>query len=157
VFSTRAKFNKYSRLPYNPKLKEKAGKLRKAGNLSEVLFWNRVKNKQLLNLDFERQKIIGNYIVDFYCAELSLVIEIDGESHDFKGEYDNIRDYYLRGLNLKVLHIEDIRIKKDLDSLMNEIYSFIVQLKQENTPSNQRFATPQEGNFHYHQRKHKRI
>ena len=65
VFSTKVKFNKYSQLPYNPKLKEKAKQLRKSGNLSEVIFWNKVKNKQVLNLDFERQKIIGNYIVYF--------------------------------------------------------------------------------------------
>lgn len=59
----------YMSLPYNPKLKAHARELRRAGNLSEVLFWNQIKNKQFLNLDFDRQKIIGNYIVDFYCAE----------------------------------------------------------------------------------------
>jgi very-short-patch-repair endonuclease len=129
--STKEKFSKYLQLPYNPKLKAKAQKLRKSGNLSEVLFWDKVKNKQLLNLDFERQKIIGNYIVDFYCAELSLVIEIDGESHDFKGEYDNVRDSYLRGLGLKIVHVEDIRIKKDLDGFMTEFYGFVYGLKLE--------------------------
>lgn len=76
-----------------------------------------------------------------------MIIEIDGESHDFKGEYDNVRDNYLRNLGLKVLHIEDIRVKKDLDSFINEIYKLVFQLKQENTPSNLRFATPQEGNL----------
>ena len=52
-------------LPTNPKLKERARELRKQGILSEVLFWNEVKHKKFLNLDFDRQKIIGNYIVDF--------------------------------------------------------------------------------------------
>lgn len=135
--STKEKFSKYLQLPYNPKLKDKAQKLRKSGNLSEVLFWDKVKNKQLLNLDFERQKIIGNYIVDFYCAELSLIVEIDGESHDFKGEYDNVRDKHLRNLGLKIVHVEDIRIKKDLDGFMTELYGFVYGLKQEDakTPS----------------------
>lgn len=127
------RFINYKTLPYNPKLKDKAKQLRKAGNLSEVLFWNKIKSKQLLKLDFEKQKIIGNYIVDFYCAEIDLVVEIDGESHDFKGEYDNIRDNYLRSLKLKVLHIEDIRIKKDLDNVMNEMYQLCLEFK--NTPS----------------------
>ena len=74
-FTQSNKTAKYKSLPYNPKLKNLAKQLRKAGNLSEVIFWNAVKGGQLLNLDFERQKIIGNYIVDFYCPELDLVIE----------------------------------------------------------------------------------
>ena len=56
----------WNELPFYPDLKERAKKLRKAGNLSEVLFWNQVKNKQFSGLDFDRQKIIGDYIVDFY-------------------------------------------------------------------------------------------
>lgn len=64
-------------LPKNSEFKEKAKELRKAGNLSEVLFWNKVKNKQFLELDFSCQFIIGNYIVDFYCSKLNLVVEID--------------------------------------------------------------------------------
>ena len=55
----------YMALPYNPKLKERAKELRQAGNVSEVLFWNQVKNKQFKGFDFDRQKIVGNYIVDF--------------------------------------------------------------------------------------------
>ncbi|MGQ4006258.1 DUF559 domain-containing protein [Francisellaceae bacterium CB300] len=88
------------KLPYNPKLKQRAKELRKAGNLSEVLLWNRLKRKQFLKLDFDRQKIIGNYIVDFYCPNLGVVIEIDGSSHDNKEGYDRIRDEYLKGLGL---------------------------------------------------------
>jgi len=79
---------KYKALPYNPKLLSKARELRKAGMLHEVLFWQKVKGGQIRGLDFDRQKIIGNYIVDFYCAEKSVVIELDGSSHDNKGEYD---------------------------------------------------------------------
>jgi hypothetical protein len=58
----------YVSLPYNPNLKERAKQLRQAGNLSEVLFWNQLKNKQFRGFDFDRQKIVGNYIVDFYCS-----------------------------------------------------------------------------------------
>lgn len=100
----------YFSLPFNPKLKERAKELRKAGNLSEVLFWNQVKNKQFKGCDFDRQKIIGNYIVDFYCANYQVVIEIDGSSHDNKVEYDAERDAYLESLGLTVIHIpvEDV-------------------------------------------------
>src|SRR5690554_1042309 len=103
----------YFSLPYNPALKERAKELRQAGNLSEVLFWNQVKNKQFKGLDFDRQKIIGNYIVDFYCSNCQVVIEIDGSSHDDKVEYDANRDQYLEELGLKVIHIpvNDIMFK----------------------------------------------
>lgn len=105
-------------LPYNPKLKQRAKELRKAGNLSEVILWSKLKRKQFLGLDFDRQKIIGNYIVDFYCPSLSLVIEIDGSSHDNKEEYDRIRDEYLKGLGLSVIHILDRDIKNNLESVI---------------------------------------
>lgn len=65
-------FPKWYELPYNANLKNKARELGKAGNLSEVLFWKRVKGKQFLGLDFDRQKIIGNYIVDFFIKDIGV-------------------------------------------------------------------------------------
>ncbi len=108
----------YKQLPYNPDLKERAKELRKAGNLSEVLLWNEIKNKKFKGLDFDRQKIIGNYIVDFYCASQNVVIEIDGESHAEKKEYDFKRDNFLKSFNLQVIHIFDSDVKKNLDGVM---------------------------------------
>ena len=104
----------YMSLPYNPKLKERARALRKSGNLSESLLWQQLKNKQLNGLDFDRQKIIGNYIIDFYCPNCGVIIEIDGISHDEKIEYDQERDAFLSGLGLTVIHIHDSDVKKNL-------------------------------------------
>ena len=109
---------KYMTLPYNPALKERARELRKSGNLSEVLLWNQLKNKQLAGLDFDRQKIIGNYIVDFYCAEKQLVLEVDGSSHDNKVVYDALRDAFLTGLGLTVIHILDSDVKTNLAGVL---------------------------------------
>ena len=125
----------YMALPYNPALKERARELRKAGNLSEVLFWNQVKNKQFENLDFDRQKIIGNYIVDFFCANCNVVIEIDGGSHDQKQEYDAERDKYLKGLGLEVIHIDDVDVKRDLQSVMVRLYGHGAFGRSEETTS----------------------
>ena len=80
--------------------------------------WAQLKNKQFNDLDFDRQKIIGNYIVDFYCAEKQFVIEIDGNSHDDKQEYDAIRDAFLLGLGLTVVHIADTNVKNNLAGVM---------------------------------------
>ncbi len=115
-------------LPYNKELLPLAKALRQANNLSEVIFWNRVKNKRFLGLDFHRQKVIGNYIVDFYCKSCNVVIEIDGFSHKIKGEEDTIRDEYLRSLGLKVIRIKVKDIMQNLDKIMvelanNEVFS----------------------------------
>jgi very-short-patch-repair endonuclease len=111
----------YKALPYNPKLKKWAKENRQAGNLSEVKFWNEVKRKQFKGFDFDRQKIIGNYIVDFYCSTRNVVVEIDGSSHDHKQEYDARRDAYLKSLGLTVIHIrvEDVfyRLKEVMEEL----------------------------------------
>jgi very-short-patch-repair endonuclease len=111
----------YFELPYNPKLKDRARALRKAGNLAEVLFWLEVKNKKFKGLDFDRQKIIGNYIVDFYCANVNVVVEIDGSSHDNKQEYDAKRDAYLQSLGLTVIHITDGDVKKNMEYTLREL------------------------------------
>lgn len=111
----------YHSLPYNPKLKDRAKELRKAGNLAEVLLWLQIKNKQFFGLDFDRQKIIGNYIVDFYCANIGLVVEIDGSSHNDKYEYDKERDDYLESLDLKVVHFTDTDVKKNIDAVLTKI------------------------------------
>jgi very-short-patch-repair endonuclease len=65
-------------IPYNPKLVSLAKQLRNNMTLSEVLLWDELKSKQLLGYEFDRQRPIDNYIVDFYCKDLQLVIEIDG-------------------------------------------------------------------------------
>jgi very-short-patch-repair endonuclease len=108
----------YMSLPFNPKLKERAKALRKAGNLAEVLFWKKVKNKQFKDYDFDRQKIIGNYIVDFFCTNCNVVIEIDGSSHIGKEEYDAERDVYLKGLGLTVIHIQAEDVLRDVDGVV---------------------------------------
>lgn len=112
----------YMKLPYNPQLKERAKELRKAGNLSEIVFWNQIKNKQFKGLDFDRQKIVGNYIVDFFCTNCNVVIEIDGSSHDDKVEYDAARDAYLEGLGLSVIHISDTEVLHNMSGVMEWLH-----------------------------------
>ena len=114
-------YTNYYKLPYNPALTERAKELRKSGNLAEVLFWNKIKRKSFMGLDFDRQKIIGNYIVDFYCPEYNVVIEIDGSSHANKSEYDLARDRYLQGLGLIVIHLYDSAVLGNLNGVMESL------------------------------------
>ena len=113
----------YYELPYNPLLRERAKELRKAGNLSEVLLWQKLHKKKFKNFDFDRQKIIGDYIVDFYCLDCRVVIEIDGSSHDDKIEYDDKRNKFLEGLGLTVIHISAGDVLNRLDEVMYGLYN----------------------------------
>ncbi len=134
-------FSNFRNLPYNPKLKDRAKELRKAGNLPEVIFWKRVKNKKFKGLDFDRQKIIGNYIVDFYCSSHGVVIEIDGSSHnDDKYEYDKARDEYLISFGLEVIHIT----AKDFFQNMRLVMEMLDKhpVFEETTPTREYRATP---------------
>ena len=121
------------KFPANMSLKERARELRKNSTLAEVLFWNAVKNKQICGLDFDRQRIIGNYIVDFFCGELNLVIEIDGESHDNKQGYDQARDDYLASWDLNIWHISDIDVKRNMNAIIQQLKGYC-----ETTPARHR-------------------
>lgn len=119
--------NFIARLPYNPHLKNRAKTFRRRGIISEVIFWTHVNKKKFHFLDFDRQKVIGNYIVDFYCKSLALVIEIDGSSHNDKEEYDKIRENYIRALGVKVYRISASRVNDDLDNVLAELANYIIE------------------------------
>lgn len=87
---------KYKFIPYNPKLVEPARGFRKSGTLAERKFWyETLKDKRLVKYKFSRQKPLGGFVVDFYCAKLKLVIELDGAVHKFSGARDKERDNVL--------------------------------------------------------------
>ena len=94
--------------------------------LSEVLLWQQVHHKKFHGIDVDRQRIIGHYIVDFYAKALSLVIEIDGQSHKSKGVYDEERQDYLKGLGLSVYRVDDKDVKQDIGRVMQQFEDFIV-------------------------------
>src|SRR6056297_2739098 len=118
-------------IPYNPKLVPLARKLRKNSTLSEILLWKRLRNKQLLGYDFDRQKPIGNYIVDFFCKELMLVIEIDGASHDYKSEEDLARQQNIESFGITVIRFDDSAVKRHMIQVLEELKWQIHQLEDE--------------------------
>ena len=114
-------------LPANQALRSRARALRKAGVLSEVIFWRQVRANTFWKIDFDRQRIIGSFIVDFYVKSLGLIIEIDGSSHNGKEEYDAMREEFLVSLDLIVFRISDYRVKHDLENVMTELENFIIE------------------------------
>jgi very-short-patch-repair endonuclease len=117
-------------LPYNPMLKERARELRKNSTLSEVLLWRHLKGRQMLGHDFDRQKPIGNFIVDFFCNELMLAIEIDGDSHNAKVDQDIERQKMLEGLGVRFLRFTDQDVKQNIDGVVSFIENSISEMRE---------------------------
>ncbi len=112
-------------IPYNSKIKELARRLRKNGTLSEVLLWKHLKRKQMLGYDFDRQKPMGDYIVDFFCNELMLAIEIDGDTHNYTGEEDQRRQANLEKLGIKFLRFTDGDVKRNVEGAVAIIEDWV--------------------------------
>jgi very-short-patch-repair endonuclease len=113
--------------PYNPKLKLLARKLRNNSTYAEVLLWNQLKNKKLKGYDFHRQKPILNYILDFFCHELFLAIEVDGITHDSEIQQakDKARQSEIEALGISFLRFDDMEIKTQMDGVLREILSYV--------------------------------
>jgi very-short-patch-repair endonuclease len=114
-------------IPYNRNLKLLARELRNNSTKSEIKLWQMLKGKQLMGFDFHRQKPLLDYIVDFYCYELNLVIELDGYSHQFAEvqEKDQRKQNALEDIGLKVMRFEDGEVMQNVDEVMRilEVYA----------------------------------
>ncbi|GHA57420.1 endonuclease domain-containing protein [Pontibacter akesuensis] len=118
-------------IPYKPYLCELAKQLRQNSTLAEVILWNELKNRQLLGLDFDRQKPLDNFIVDFYCKELMLAVEVDGDSHDYKYEEDVERQQTLEKLGVTFLRFDDREVKQDLANVLRGIEGWVLEHRGE--------------------------
>ncbi len=114
-------------IPYNPKLKQFARDLRNNSTLSEILLWRQIKG-QALKHEFHRQIPIDEFIVDFYCHELKLAIEIDGDSHNDKYNYDMNRQTKLQDLGVKFIRFSDADVKKNMTGVLSALKNKIGEI-----------------------------
>lgn len=121
-------------IPYNPKLKELAKKLRENMTFSEVKLWNELKNGQMMGYDFDRQRPIGNYIVDFFCKDLQLAIEVDGITHlDEKVIIkDWIRQDDIESYGVNFLRFDALLVVNKVEAAVREIKSWILDYELRN-------------------------
>jgi len=119
-------------IPYNPNLKELARKLRNDSTLGEALLWNEIKSKKLYGYDFQRQKPLLNYIADFYCYELGLVIEIDGMYHynSEQDELDILRQKELEEYNLTIIRFSEQEVRKDMVNVLRTLEGYILEFEE---------------------------
>ena len=110
-------------LYYNKNLKSLARELRKNMTDAEKLLWSKVRRKQFRGHQFYRQRIIGNYIVDFYCPKSKLVIEIDGGQHysEVGVDTDRLRDNYITDLGLRVLRFTNLDVLQNIEGILEHI------------------------------------
>lgn len=134
-------------IPYNPKLKKYARQLRKNSTLAETLLWQNIKNRAL-GVQFQRQVPILEYIVDFYCHELLLAIEIDGGSHEFKYESDVKRQGLLEKQGVEFIRFSDNDVKKNMFSVGLSLEEKVNELLEKRVPKNTPLKSPQ-GDYRY--------
>jgi very-short-patch-repair endonuclease len=103
------------------KVLEAARDFRKNPTRSEALLWQALRGKRLSGIKFRRQQPIGPFVVDFYAPALRLVIEIDGAIHQQQREVDQIRQYILESLDLKVLRFSAEQVENDIASVLSSI------------------------------------
>ena len=111
---------------YNKELKEFAKRLRNDSTPGEIKLWSEVlRAKQFYGLQFNRQFAIRNYIVDFICKKLKLIIEIDGGSHQHKTEQDEFRDKTLNELGYSVVRIYEEDAVNDIKNVIRTLETFL--------------------------------
>ena len=121
---------------YNKNLKEFARNLRNNSTLPEVILWNRIlKRKQLRGYPFLRQRPIDNYIVDFFCKDLKLIIELDGEIHRYQKSKDKRREEELLRLGYSIIRFNNEEVLHELVNVERTLENFIDEFEKENSNS----------------------
>jgi very-short-patch-repair endonuclease len=119
-------------ISYNPRLKSLARQLRQNNTLAEILLWKNIKNR-VLGHEFHRQVPIDEFIVDFYCHELSLAIEVDGSTHDYNFIRDELRQKRLERKGISVVRFTDDDVKKFMNDVLRSIQSVILEIEKRKT------------------------
>jgi len=114
---------KVNKIQYNPKLKNLARNLRNNSTKAEIILWKYLKRKKLRGYDFHRQKPIENSIVDFFCNNLMLAIELDGYTHGFEEVLvkDEIKEKRLTDLGVTVLRFTDRDVIDNIEGVLKSI------------------------------------
>jgi very-short-patch-repair endonuclease len=117
---------RFARFPYRRDLLQKARALRKKSTLGEVLLWRAIKGRQL-GCEFHRQVPVGEYIVDFFCHEKGLAVEIDGSTHDHEEQflYDQKRQAWLEGKGIRVVRFAEMEARANLDGVVDALQHWV--------------------------------
>ncbi|WP_425618348.1 endonuclease domain-containing protein [Anatilimnocola sp. NA78] len=96
-------------------------------NDAEAMVWNAVRDRKLGNFKFRRQYSLGNYIADFYCAEARVIVELDGETHVGKEEYDATREDWMTSQGICVMRFQNDDVYDSLEELLEVLWRKCVE------------------------------
>ena len=124
-----------NKMKIEPQLLEFAKSMRHTATDAEHLMWQLLRAKSFINLKFRRQHVITPYIVDFYCHEISLVVELDGGQHgtDDAKEYDVERTKFLEALGLTVVRYWNHDVLGRTDVVLGDLWNVCTELKTKST------------------------
>ncbi|MGF7140918.1 endonuclease domain-containing protein [Roseimarinus sediminis] len=107
----------------SPEIIKRANELRKRMTLSEIRLWNKLRNRQCGGYKFRRQHPIERFIVDFYCHEVRVVVEVDGPVHLSKEhtEYDDNRSAELEKWEIEIIRFTNEQVNENLEAVIGEI------------------------------------
>lgn len=112
-------------IPYNPQLKLRAREFRNNPTPAEKRLWIRLKGRQVRGHDFHRQRPIGRFIVDFYCSELLLAIELDGGIHDETKLRDGERQQWIENRGVRFIRFTNKEVFDDINGVIDDIARWI--------------------------------
>jgi len=129
---------------YNRELKEYARNLRTNSTLAEVILWNKIlKRKQLHGYSFLRQRPIKNFIVDFFCKDLKLIIEVDGKIHQFQKRKDEQREKELKDMGYTIIRFKNREILDNLLNVQKTLEYLVEELEKNKISKNSPLSSPQ--------------
>ncbi len=134
IYSRRVSEGKQN-LGASSNIKARARELRKCMTNTERMLWDKLRRKQQKDMYFRRQHPYGIYILDFYCFEANLAIEVDGKIHLSKKEYDDERTRFLESSGLRVLRFENSDIESRIDWVIKVINQYLMNCKPPSRPS----------------------
>lgn len=105
----------------SPQMLERAKELRREMTPAEKILWKHLKANRLNGLHFRRQQVVHGYFPDFYCHQNELIVEVDGDIHDFQKEYDAEREEYLKSIGFRIIRFTNDEIQKDLKGVLQRI------------------------------------
>ena len=109
------------RTPQTDHMKNRARRLRRDSTFPERLLWSRLRGRRLAGLKFRRQHPVGRFIVDFYCDEHRLAVELDGQSHNDRAAHDAARSAWLEQQGVRVLRFHNDDVLEDVEPVLAAI------------------------------------
>jgi len=102
-----------------------ARSLRKEQTPAESIVWELLRNRKFMNLKFRRQHVIEGFVVDFYCHDLRLAVEIDGGVHARQRDYDELRQILIEEKGIRFLRVSNAEINRDINHLLVRIKDYL--------------------------------